>query len=183
MLLRVEKEFNGTVTLASLFEEPTIEGLGSLLRHGAEPEKCYFNRLALSRHSFCFTSAVNWEIKSIRIGRFTDCGLMVQQLRKHDQEVSLLLLLDPTRSNSEVRITQFGGALGRLKNVGLGKAVRQAVMSRFSSVKHKIKVLICRAFLHAARLVPIALRQFYCIEVGRHTALQPEDLSRTCGFC
>jgi aspartate racemase len=135
------------------------------------------------------------------IGGFSFGGLLAfevaQQLKRQGQEVSLLILLDPTTpSNSQRKpavsepasragMTGFGKRLGKhwrsFRPLGSREKVayvEQGVRWRLSGVngavqnrlKSSMKMLICRIFLAVGRQIPERLRMFYFLEVSRRAA-------------
>jgi pimeloyl-ACP methyl ester carboxylesterase len=144
--------------------------------HTAQPEGPYF----VGGHSFGGLLAFE----------------VARQLREQDQEVALLVLLDPTgpgngawstvsSSLPQAAITRLAEQVRRhsrklwplrvqerLTRVGRG------VQWRFNSVRTRlarqvdrgIKMLACRVFLGFGQLVPEALRMFYFLEASRRAA-------------
>jgi thioesterase domain-containing protein len=135
------------------------------------------------------------------IGGFSFGGLLAfevaQQLKRQDQEVSLLILLDPTTpSNSQRKAAvrkpaSRAGIPGSGKEIGkhwrsfrslrsrekvayVGQGVRWRLSGINGAVKHwtksSAKMLICRMFLAVGRQIPERLRMFYFLEASRRAA-------------
>lgn len=143
----------------------------------AQPEGPYFVG------GYCFGGLLAFEV--------------ARQLRERDQEVALLVLLDPTTPGKGAAGFAVSSSLPQAAITRLAEQVRRhsrklwplrvqerlarvgrSVQWRFNSVKTRlarrvdrsIKMLACRALLGFGRLVPEALRMFYFLEVSRRAA-------------
>jgi amino acid adenylation domain-containing protein len=143
----------------------------------AQPEGPYFVG------GYCFGGLLAFEV--------------ARQLRERDQEVALLILLDPTTPGKGAAGFAVSSSLPQAAIIRLAEQVRRhsrklwplrvqerltrvgrGVQWRFDSVRTRlarrvdrgIKMLACRVFLGFGQLVPEALRMFYFMEVSRRAA-------------